>query len=69
MGTIDLCQHCGGPSYLFAAALTAVAFVLWKTGAWVVRPWPASPALRWALALALWVSAAVVARAAWFALG
>jgi hypothetical protein len=70
MDTIDLCRHCGGNAYLFAAALTAVAFVLWKAGVLVVRPSPAgNHALRWALGIVIWMLAAAVVRAAWIALG
>ena len=70
MGTVDLCFDCGPPSYLLAASLTAVAFVLWKTGTWMVRPSARGMrALWWALALVVWIMAAVVAHAAWVTLG
>ena len=68
---IDLCQHCGGPAYELAAALTGVAFVLFKTGLWLSRPvTPGSDRVgHWSGAVLLWTLAATAAYAAWISLG
>jgi hypothetical protein len=67
----DLCSDCGGPAYLLAASLCAVAFVLWRAGVWILgqRTGPGWQVLQRGTTVILWALAAAIAYVAWIAIG